>query len=81
MTAPLKLALALLAVGGVLGALYIRHARRTKDPILDISLMKIPTYGTSVIAGAITRVTQGAHPYLLPLMMQLGFACRRRSRA
>jgi MFS family permease len=35
--------------------------------------MKIPTYGTSVIAGAITRVCQGAHPYLLPLMMQLGF--------
>ena len=44
-----------------------------KDPILDISLMKIPTFGTSVIAGAITRLTQGAHPYLLPLMMQLGF--------
>jgi MFS family permease len=57
----------------VLGGLYIRHARITRDPILDISLMKIPTYGTSVIAGAITRVTQGAHPYLLPLMMQLGF--------
>src|ERR1700733_6898227 len=69
----LRLALALLAVGGALGVLYVRHARRTQDPILDISLMKIPTYGTSVIAGAITRVTQGAHPYLLPLMMQLGF--------
>ncbi|MDB5739156.1 MAG: hypothetical protein JWP16_196 [Alphaproteobacteria bacterium] len=69
----LKLALALLAVGGILGALYIRHAHKTVHPILDISLMKIPTYGTSVIAGAITRVTQGAHPYLLPLMMQLGF--------
>jgi EmrB/QacA subfamily drug resistance transporter len=66
-------ALALLAAGAALGAFYIHHARRTKDPILDISLMKIPTYGTSVIAGAITRVTQGAHPYLLPLMMQLGF--------
>jgi EmrB/QacA subfamily drug resistance transporter len=66
-------ALSLLAVGVVLGSLYIRHARITRDPILDISLMKIPTYGTSVIAGAITRVTQGAHPYLLPLMMQLGF--------
>jgi len=66
-------ALSLLAVGAVLGSLYIRHARITRDPILDISLMKIPTYGTSVIAGAITRVTQGAHPYLLPLMMQLGF--------
>jgi len=66
-------ALILLAVGAALGSLYIRHARVTRDPILDISLMKIPTYGTSVIAGAITRVTQGAHPYLLPLMMQLGF--------
>jgi EmrB/QacA subfamily drug resistance transporter len=69
----LHLALALLAVGAVLGGLYIRHARRTADPILDISLMRVPTYGTSVIAGAITRVTQGAHPYLLPLLMQLGF--------
>jgi EmrB/QacA subfamily drug resistance transporter len=66
-------ALTLLAVGALLGSLYILHARVTRDPILDISLMKIPTYGTSVIAGAITRVTQGAHPYLLPLMMQLGF--------
>jgi len=69
----LNLALALLATGAVLGVFYVRHARRTQDPILDISLMKIPTYGTSVIAGAITRVCQGAHPYLLPLIMQLGF--------
>ncbi len=69
----LLLALALLAVGAILGALYILHARRTADPILDISLMRLPTFGTSVIAGAITRITQGAHPFLLPLMMQLGF--------
>ncbi len=68
-----RLALVLLAVGALLGGFYIHHARRTRDAILDISLMRIPTYGTSVIAGAITRVTQGAHPYLLPLMMQLGF--------
>jgi EmrB/QacA subfamily drug resistance transporter len=69
----LRLALTLLGAGAVLGGFYIRHARRTEHPILDISLMKIPTFGTSVIAGAITRVCQGAHPYLLPLMMQLGF--------
>jgi EmrB/QacA subfamily drug resistance transporter len=69
----LALALAFLAAGAVLGGFYLRHARRTAGPILDISLMKVPTFGTSVIAGAITRVTQGAHPYLLPLMMQLGF--------
>ena len=58
----LRLALTLLSIGAVLGIFYVRHARRTQDPILDISLMKIPTYGTSVIAGAITRVTQGAIP-------------------
>jgi EmrB/QacA subfamily drug resistance transporter len=67
------LALSFLSMGALLGLLYIRHARTAKDPILDLSLMKIPTFGTSVIAGAITRLTQGAHPYLLPLMMQLGF--------
>jgi len=67
------LALSFLAMGAILGALYIYHARVARDPILDISLMRIPTFGTSVIAGAITRLTQGAHPYLLPLMMQLGF--------
>ncbi|HEX2761687.1 MAG TPA: DHA2 family efflux MFS transporter permease subunit [Rhizomicrobium sp.] len=69
----LPLALSLLTVGAILGALYILHARRTANPILDISLMRIPTFGTSVIAGAITRICQGAHPFLLPLMMQLGF--------
>jgi len=67
------LAASFLAIGALLGALYIFHARAVRDPILDISLMRIPTFGTSVIAGAITRLTQGAHPYLLPLMMQLGF--------
>lgn len=69
----LIMALAFLGIGALAGVGYIAHARRTKDAILDISLMKIPTYGTSVIAGAITRITQGAHPFLLPLMMQLGF--------
>jgi MFS family permease len=69
----LEVALVLLGVGALAGAAYIRHARQTADPILDISLMKVPSYGISVIAGAITRVTQGAQPYLLPMMMQLGF--------
>ena len=66
-------ALGLLAVGGVFSALYIRHARRCPNPILDLSLMRVPSFGLSVWAGSITRVTQGAQPFLLPLMMQLGF--------
>jgi EmrB/QacA subfamily drug resistance transporter len=66
-------ALALLALGTGTGLIYLRHATRVPDPILDFRLMRVPSYGTAIIAGAITRVTQGAQPYLLPLMMQLGF--------
>ncbi len=67
------LALSLLAIGLSFGALYLSHVRRTPDPILDLSLMRLPSFGLSVIAGALTRVTQGAQPFLLPLMLQLGF--------
>jgi EmrB/QacA subfamily drug resistance transporter len=69
----LALALSLLVVGAVFGAVYLRHARRHPDPILDPSLMRIPSFGLSVWGGSLTRVTQGAQPFLLPLMFQLGF--------
>ena len=63
----------LLGTGVAFGAFYLAHARRTRDPILDLSLMRLPSFGTSVIAGSLTRITQGAHPFLLPLMLQLNF--------
>ncbi|HMI18260.1 MAG TPA: MFS transporter, partial [Sphingomonas sp.] len=59
--------------GIVAGALYLLHARRAAHPILDLSLMRIPTFRLSVIGGSLTRITQGAQPFLLPLMMQLAF--------
>jgi MFS family permease len=66
-------ALMLIAIGLASGALYIRHARRREAPILDLSLMKVPSFRLSVIGGSLTRITQGAQPFLLPLMLQLGF--------
>ena len=35
--------------------------------------MRVPTFRLSVIGGSLTRITQGAQPFLLPLMLQLGF--------
>jgi fucose permease len=35
--------------------------------------MRVPTFRLSVIAGSLTRITQGAQPFLLPLMLQLEF--------
>ncbi|MGE7204115.1 MDR family MFS transporter [Sphingomonas sp. NPDC019816] len=68
-----RVALGLLIVGILLGIAYIRHARRTRDPILDPDLMRVPTFRLSVIGGSLTRITQGAQPFLLPLMFQIGF--------
>jgi len=69
------LALALIVVGVFAGAAYIAHARRPRAyaPILDLSLMRIRSFRISVIAGSLSRITQGAQPFLLPLMMQIGF--------
>ena len=69
---PATLAAGILAVSVASGALYGWHARRTVRPILDLSLMRIPTFGLSVVAGAATRIAVGATPFLLPLMLQVG---------
>ncbi|MEB3045449.1 MFS transporter [Rhizobium mulingense] len=63
----------LIAIGLIFGTAYLRHARRHPSPIMDFSLMKVPSFGTSVIAGSLTRITQGAQPFLLPLLFQIGF--------
>jgi MFS family permease len=54
-------------------ALYIFHARRADHPILDLKLLKIPTFRGSVTGGTIFRLGIGANPFLLPLMLQDGF--------
>jgi EmrB/QacA subfamily drug resistance transporter len=63
----------LLAVSVVFGLLYVRHAARAANPVLDLSLLAIPTFRLSFLGGSLTRITQGAQPFLLPLMMQLAF--------
>jgi len=63
----------LLAVGIAAGALYVRHAVRRPHPILDLSLLRVETFRLSVIAGSLSRIMQGAGPFLLPLMLQVGF--------
>ena len=68
-----RIATVLIVVGALAAWMYILHARRTEHPILDVSLMRVPTFRLSVIAGSLTRITQGAQPFLLPLMMQLAF--------
>ncbi|WP_395682296.1 DHA2 family efflux MFS transporter permease subunit [Inquilinus sp.] len=53
--------------------LYIRHAHRVPAPILDLTLLHVRTFRISVVGGTVFRVGIGAIPFLLPLMLQLGF--------
>ncbi len=72
-----RITFGLMVMGVLSGLAYLRHARKLSaaggHPILDLSLMNIETFRLSVIAGNITRITQGAQPFLIPLMLQLGF--------
>lgn len=53
--------------------LYVRHARRVEHPILKLSLLALPTFRTSMIGGFLFRAGIGSNPFLLPLMLQIGF--------
>ncbi len=60
--------------GGALVLLaYRRHARKTAHPSLDLKLFRIPTFFNGVAVGSLFRVGVGATPFLLPLLLQLGF--------
>jgi EmrB/QacA subfamily drug resistance transporter len=64
---------ALLIIGTACTVLYVRHARRVDHPIIDLALFRIPTYAAATIGGFLFRMGLGALPFLLPLMLQVGF--------
>jgi MFS family permease len=62
-----------LVAGLLIGALYLRHARRAANPLLDLRLFRERGFRAAVAGGSIFRIGNGAVPFLLPLMLQLGF--------
>ena len=70
---PWPLAAALVAVGAVAFLLYRIHARTVPAPVLDFSLLALPTFRASVLGGFMFRMGIGALPFLLPLLLQVGF--------
>jgi EmrB/QacA subfamily drug resistance transporter len=70
---PLPIVLALIGGGAVAAVAYVLHARRTPAPVLDLSLLQIPTLRAAILGGFLYRCGVGALPFLLPLLLQLGF--------
>jgi len=65
--------LGLLALGVVCGLLYVRHAERSPHPILDLRLLKIPTFSIALLGGNLCRLAVGAVPFLLAMQLQVAF--------
>ena len=70
---PLPITVSLFVVGIVCTLFYYFHAKRFRAPILDLNLVKIPTFRAGVTGGSLFRIGIGSLPLLLPLLFQLGF--------
>lgn len=67
------------AIAGVLAAAVLllvafgRYARRVAAPAVDLTLFRLRTFRVGTLAGGICRVGLNGVPFLLPLMLQVGF--------
>nr|WP_244557493.1 MFS transporter [Devosia lucknowensis] len=62
-----------LAIGVTAALLYLLHAQKVPYPLLDPRLFRHPLFRSSITGGSLFRIGVGAVPFLLPLMLQLGF--------
>jgi EmrB/QacA subfamily drug resistance transporter len=66
------LSLGMTALGAALLLVYWLYASRVELPVLDLRLLRIPSFHASVLGGSLFRIGLGAVPFLLPLALQEG---------
>jgi EmrB/QacA subfamily drug resistance transporter len=52
---------------------FTRYARRVAAPVVDLGLFRSRSFAVGTLAGGVCRVAMNAPPFLLPLMLQVGF--------
>jgi len=70
---PMQITFANIAVGTALLAFYVWHALRTAHPVINLRLFKLSTFVNGVAVGSLFRIGVGATPFLIPLLLQIGF--------
>ena len=70
---PPAIGIASVSAGVAASLLYIFHARRHPAPVLDLKLFRDGAFRAASIGGTIFRISVGAVPFLMPLMLQVGF--------
>ncbi len=51
----------------------VRYSKHISNPLIDYSVIRIPTYKVTIFTGSLSRMVIGVAPYLIPLMFQEGF--------
>ncbi len=67
------MATSVLVCGVLLLLLYITHARRHPSPLIGLPMFKIRTFSIGIIGNIASRLGTGCVPFLMPLMLQVGF--------
>lgn len=67
------LALSVILGGILLFLLYIRHARRHPTPLISLGLFNTRTFSVGIAGNIASRLGTGCVPFLMPLMLQVGF--------
>jgi len=68
-----SLALAVTCGGILLLLLYIVHARRHPMPLIPLPMFKTRTFSVGILGNIASRLGTGSIPFLMPLMLQVGF--------
>ncbi|WP_202306449.1 multidrug transporter subunit MdtD [Dryocola clanedunensis] len=64
----------LIILGGLLLLMtYIWHARRHPTPLIALPMFKTRTFSVGIIGNLASRLGTGCVPFLMPLMLQVGF--------
>jgi drug resistance transporter, EmrB/QacA subfamily len=67
------IAFSVIGLSLILLSVYIRHARRHPTPLISLSLFKTRTFSVGIGGNLATRLGTGCIPFLMPLMLQVGF--------
>jgi EmrB/QacA subfamily drug resistance transporter len=70
---PASVIWAMAGLGTLASLLYHLRSRGKASPLIDLGILRFSTYRASIVGGTPLRIAIGASPFLLPLMLQLGF--------
>ncbi|MET3422212.1 EmrB/QacA subfamily drug resistance transporter [Actinoplanes tereljensis] len=67
------LAIGALALAAVALTAVVVHLLRARQPLVDLSILRVRTYRVTALGGSVFRAVITAIPFLLPLFFQIGF--------